>query len=139
MFWPAAGGGDSLRRLRRSEPVLGAAILRLVNSRHERRHHLPSCDANPRIHGGCFGVWRHTSQEALLMVRFLFSDSSGNLRKWLIEVSKLYLFFTKMLLFAVKFRAETARANPKDRMEEWLTLPISMDQNGPKIDTLGPF
>ena len=21
--------------------------------------------ANPRIHGGCFGVWRHTSWEAL--------------------------------------------------------------------------
>jgi len=26
-----------------------------------------SGDANPRIHGGCFGVWGHTSCEALKM------------------------------------------------------------------------
>jgi hypothetical protein len=28
------------------------------------------------------------------MVQFLLSDSNGNLRKWLMEVPKLYLFFT---------------------------------------------
>jgi hypothetical protein len=26
---------------------------------------LPACAANPRFHGGCFGVLGHTSSEAL--------------------------------------------------------------------------
>jgi hypothetical protein len=37
-----------------------------VNST-KNKHLLPSCDANPRFHGGCFGVWGHTSSEALKM------------------------------------------------------------------------
>jgi hypothetical protein len=28
---------------------------------------LLSCDTNPRFHGGSFGVWGHTSCEALKM------------------------------------------------------------------------
>jgi hypothetical protein len=31
----------------------------------ENKHPLASGEANPRIHGGCFGVWGHTSSEAL--------------------------------------------------------------------------
>ncbi len=31
----------------------------------KNKHLLLSCDTNPRFHGGCFGVWGHTSSEAL--------------------------------------------------------------------------
>jgi hypothetical protein len=31
----------------------------------KNKHLLLSCDTNPRIHGGSFGVWGHTSSEAL--------------------------------------------------------------------------
>jgi hypothetical protein len=31
----------------------------------KNKHLLLSCDTNPRIHGGSFGVWGHTSHKAL--------------------------------------------------------------------------
>jgi hypothetical protein len=40
----------------------------------ENKHPLTSGEANPRIHGGCFGVWGHTSSEALkLQILFCYS------------------------------------------------------------------
>jgi len=31
----------------------------------KNKHLLLACATNPRFHGGCFGVWGHTSSEAL--------------------------------------------------------------------------
>jgi hypothetical protein len=33
----------------------------------KNKHLLLACATNPRFHGGCFGVWGHTSSEALNM------------------------------------------------------------------------
>src|ERR1039457_4932966 len=43
----------------------------------KNKHLLLSCDTNPRFHGGSFGVWGHTSCEALKMK--IRPNSSGAL------------------------------------------------------------
>ena len=43
----------------------GAFLLPARADSTKSKHRLLSCDTNPRFHGGCFGVWGHTSWKAL--------------------------------------------------------------------------